>query len=94
MKTSSNPSDPGGRVPPPASDPLEQTPTKQAPGPKTIHPLKAKVHHVAYEWEEEGSMTDGNPDSQVQQAYQDVECGLQDTGRGPPSNRAYQKQKK
>ncbi|MBX7230070.1 MAG: hypothetical protein K1X48_10755 [Burkholderiaceae bacterium] len=94
MKTSSNPSDPGSRAPPPASDPLEQTSTKQAPGPKTIRPLKAAVPHTAYEWEEESSMTDGNPDPQVQQASQDLECGLQDTGRGPPSERAYQKQKK
>lgn len=94
MKTSSNPSDPGSRAPPPASDPLEQTSTKQAPGPKTIRPLKATVPHTAYEWEEESSMTDGNPDPQVQQASQDLECGLQDTGWGPPSERAYQKQKK
>jgi hypothetical protein len=38
-------------------------------------------------------MTHGQPDAQVEQAYRDVQRGLQDTDRGPPADKAYQKQK-
>jgi len=38
-------------------------------------------------------MTHGKPDEQMEQAYLDVQRGLQDTDRGPPSDKAYQKQK-
>jgi len=38
-------------------------------------------------------MTDGEPDAQVEQAYRDVKRGLVDTDRGPPADKAYEKQK-
>lgn len=39
-------------------------------------------------------MTDGEPDAKMEQAYRDVKRGLQDTDRGPPADKAYQKQKR
>lgn len=38
-------------------------------------------------------MTHGKPDEQMEQAYLDAQRGLQDTDRGPPSDKAYRKQK-
>lgn len=48
---------------------------------------------LPHERDQSVDMTHGNPDAQVQQAYRDVQRGLQDTDRGPPADKAYQKQK-
>lgn len=48
---------------------------------------------LPHERDQSVDMTHGQPDAQVQQAYRDVQRGLQDTDRGPPAGRAYQKQK-
>ncbi|MDP3228723.1 MAG: hypothetical protein Q8N13_12195 [Acidovorax sp.] len=51
---------------------------------------KPKLPH---ERDESVDMTHGQPDAQIEQAYRDVKRGLQDTDRGPPADKAYQKQK-
>ena len=51
---------------------------------------KPKLPH---ERDESVDMTHGEPDPQIEQAYRDVQRGLQDTDRGPPADKAYQKQK-
>lgn len=48
---------------------------------------------LPHERDQSVDMTHGQPDAQVRQAYRDVQRGLQDTDRGPPAGRAYQKQK-
>lgn len=48
---------------------------------------------LPHERDQSVDMTHGKPDVQVQQAYRDVQRGLQDTDRGPPADEAYQKQK-
>lgn len=48
---------------------------------------------LPHERDQSVDMTHGQPDGQVQQAYRDVQRGLQDTDRGPPADKAYQKQK-
>lgn len=48
---------------------------------------------LPHERDQSVDMTHGKPDAQVQQAYRDVQRGLQDTDRGPPADKAYQKQK-
>ncbi|MGN8002802.1 hypothetical protein ACTJKQ_06340 [Acidovorax sp. 22279] len=49
---------------------------------------------LPHERDEAVSMTDGEPDAKMEQAYRDVKRGLQDTDRGPPADKAYQKQKR
>ncbi|MDR6213603.1 hypothetical protein QE399_001292 [Paracidovorax wautersii] len=51
------------------------------------------VPQLPHERDQSVGMTDGQPDENVEQAYRDVSRGLQDTDRGPPADRAYQKQK-
>lgn len=48
---------------------------------------------LPHERDESVDMTHGKPDVQIQQAYSDVKRGLQDTDRGPPAGKAYQRQK-
>jgi hypothetical protein len=48
---------------------------------------------LPHERDESVDMTRGEPDAQIEQAYRDVQRGLQDTDRGPPADKAYQKQK-
>ncbi len=94
MKTSPPSIDTPPDLNPPPPEPLVETIKKEAPGPKTIGPLQVTKPKQEYEWEETGEITDGQPDPKVEQAYEDVKRGLQDTGRGPPSERAYEKLKK
>ena len=66
-----------------------QTPPQQEHAAGT--PAAPKLPH---ERDESGAgMTPAAPDSTIQQAYRDVQRGLQDTDRGPPAGKAYQKQK-
>ena len=90
----------------PAQDPTGPEPSvdttkRQAPGPHTQGPVtepgapsnaeeKPKLPH---ERDESVDMTHGEPDAHMEQAYRDVTRGLQDTDRGPPADKAYQKQK-
>lgn len=48
---------------------------------------------LPHEHDQSVGMTDGQRDATVEQAYRDVQRGIQDTDRGPPSEKAYQKQK-
>lgn len=48
---------------------------------------------LPHERDQSVDMTHGKPDAQVEQAYRDIQRGLQDTDRGPPAEKAYQKQK-
>ena len=55
---------------------------------------EARLPKLPHERDESGAgMTPAAPDSTIQQAYRDVQRGLQDTDRGPPAGKAYQKQK-
>jgi hypothetical protein len=48
---------------------------------------------LPHERDESAGMTDGNPSEPIQQAYRDVERGLQDTDRGAEAGRTYEKLK-
>ena len=81
-------------------EPSVDTTKRQAPGPSTQGPVKAgesaarvEKPKLPHERDESVDMTHGEPDPQIEQAYRDVQRGLQDTDRGPPADKAYQKQK-
>lgn len=90
------------RTPAPTGpEPSVDTTKRQAPGPHTPGPMKAgqaaakeEKPKLPHERDESVDMTHGKPDAQIEQAYRDVQRGLLDTDRGPPANRAYQKQKR
>ncbi len=77
---------PGPKGPEPSS---VDTTKRQAPGPDTPGPVKtdataAKANEtpkLPHERDESVDMTHGEPDAQMQQAYRDVQRGLQDTDR-------------
>lgn len=48
---------------------------------------------MPHERDQSVGMTDDHPDENVQQAFRDVQRGLQDTDRGPAADQAYKKQK-
>jgi hypothetical protein len=89
--------------PAPAStgpEPSVDTTKRQASGPigqglskAGQPPAKEEKPKLPHERDESVDMTHGQPDAQVEQAYRDVQRGLQDTDRGPPADKAYQKQK-
>ena len=66
------------------------SPSDAVPATNTSEEQHPKLPH---ERDQSVDMTHGQPDVQVQQAYRDVQRGLQDTDRGPPADKAYQKQK-
>ena len=74
-------------------------PATAAPTVDTTHRQNADLSDACtlpklpHEQDQSVDMTDGKPDEQLEQAYLDVQRGLQDTDRGPPSDKAYQKQK-
>ena len=72
-----------------------QTPaTAGQPTPGAAPPFEsADQPKLPHERDESVDMTHGQPDAQVEQAYRDVQRGLQDTDRGPPAGAAYQKQR-
>lgn len=85
---------------PTAPEPSVNTTKRQAPGPKTQGPLKAgqsaekeEKPKLLHERDESVDMTHGESDPKMEQAYRDVQRGLQDTDRGPSADKAYQKQK-
>lgn len=89
--------DPETQTPPdaPATSVQRAVDTKhpQVP-PRSVHEGEEGASpQLPHERDQSVGMTDGQPDAQVEQAYRDVSRGLQDTDRGPPSERAYQKQK-
>ena len=55
--------------------------------------LSASEGRLPHERDQAIDMTVGARHPEVEQAYEDVQCGLQDTDRGPPADKAYQKQK-
>ncbi|PJI95396.1 hypothetical protein CLU85_0103 [Acidovorax sp. 69] len=86
---------------PSGPEPSVDTTKRQAPGPNTQGPLRvqqppatAEKPKLPHERDESVDMTHGKPDVQIEQAYRDVQRGLQDTDRGPPADKAYQKQKR
>lgn len=81
---------PGPRTQGPLTLEPEAMPTIP-PGPAK-NPI-AQAPKLPHERDESVDMTNHKPDAQIEQAYRDVQRGLQDTGRGPPSEKAYQKQK-
>ena len=80
-------------------EPSIDTTKRQAPGPDTQRPLQAgqsakqEKPKLPHERDESVDMTHGVPDAQMQQAYRDLQRGLQDTDKGPAADRAYPKQK-
>ena len=85
---------------PTGPEPSVDTTKRQAPGPKTLGPLKAgqsaekeEKPKLPHERDESVDMTHGESDPKMEQAYRDVQRGLQDTDRGPSADKAYQKQK-
>lgn len=67
-------------------------PTEQpGSGPEDLGGPEARLPH---ERDEAVGMTDGARHPEVEQAYDDLQRGLQDTDRGVPAHQAYQKQKK
>ena len=80
--------------PPPVSEPSVDTTTKEAPGPETDPvPVKATLPKLPHERDQSIDMTPATPTAEGRQAHRDLARGLQDTDRGPPADRAYQKQK-
>ena len=59
-------------------------------GARAVDTTKPKLPH---ERDESVDMTHGKRDENIEQAYRDVQRGLQDTDRGPPADKAYQRQK-
>ncbi len=99
MPRNTNPDEPTPA--PTGPEPSVDTTKRQAPGPDTQGPLKAgqsaakeENPKLPHERDESVDMTHGKPDAQIEQAYRDVQLGLQDTDRGPPADKAYQKQKR
>jgi hypothetical protein len=70
---------------------LQPQPQPPGSGPEDLDAPEGRLPH---ERDEANAMTGGIPSREVRQAYQDVKNGLQDTDKGPPMDRAYQKQKK
>lgn len=59
-------------------------------GPEDLSGPEARLPH---ERDQATDMTDGERHPEVEQAYKDLQRGLQDTDRGVPAHNAYQKQK-
>jgi len=79
--------------PQPVSEPSVDT-TQKAPGPnKKPAPVKATLPKLPHERDESVDMTPTTPSKIGRQAHRDLARGLQDTDRGPPADKAYQKQK-
>lgn len=68
------------------TEPLQQP----GSGPEDLAGPEGRLPH---ERDQAVDMTDGEPDARVEQAYRDVKRGLVDTDRGPPADKAYEKQK-
>ena len=60
-------------------------------GPEDLRGPEARLPH---ERDQATDMTDGERHPEVEQAYKDLQRGLQDTDRGVPAHNAYQKQKR
>ena len=75
----------------PVAEPSIDTTRREAPGPNTLARVQATQPKLPHERDESVDMTNATPDPQMRQAYVDVQRGLQDTGRGPVSDKAYQK---
>lgn len=55
--------------------------------------LSAPESRLPHERDQAVDMTDGARHPEIEQAYEDLQRGLQDTDRGVPAHRAYRKQK-
>ena len=60
-------------------------------GPENLSGPEARLPH---ERDQATDMTDGERHPEMEQAYEDLERGLQDTDRGVPAHNAYQKQQR
>ncbi|WP_156382438.1 hypothetical protein [Acidovorax sp. Leaf160] len=91
------PQDPESKTPPDATGTSVQrsvdTTRKEIPPNASTQGEDGSAPLMPHERDQSVGMTDGAPDENVQQAFRDVERGLQDTDRGKPAHDAYQKQK-
>jgi hypothetical protein len=84
---------------PPATEPSVDTTRRQTAGThasgdaREQNPSAHESPKLPHERDQSVDMTHGKSDGKVEQAYRDVERGLQDTDRGPAADKAYQKQK-
>ncbi len=69
---------------------VEDSPDAPRTAPENLDGPEARLPH---ERDQATSMTGGIRSPDVEQAYKDVTRGLKDTDKGPPMDRAYQKQK-
>lgn len=69
--------------------------TRKTPDARRADPADPAVPEpkLPHEHDQSVGMTDGQRDANVEQAYRDVQRGVQNTDRGPPSDKAYQRQK-
>lgn len=87
-----NAPDPSPETPaPPVSEPSIDTTKRQAPGPQTPGPVKVEAPKLPHERDQSVDMTQDTPHPEMKQAYNDLQRGLKDTDRGPPSDAAYKK---
>ena len=87
-----NAPDPSPETPaPPVTEPSIDTTKRQAPGPQSPGPVKVEAPKLPHERDQSVDMTQDTPHPEMKQAYSDLQRGLQDTGRGPPSDAAYKK---
>ncbi len=96
MSRAPKPSAPDPKSPHPTVNTTERQapkPTTPAPRRTTSVPAGGDQPKLPHERDESVDMTHGAPDARMEQAHRDVERGLQDTDRGPPTDKAYQKQK-
>jgi hypothetical protein len=83
---------PSATVPPRTERRVDTTQPSAQPGsgPEDLGGPEGRLPH---ERDQSVDMTDGARHPEVEQAYEDVKRGLQDTDRGVPAHNAYQKQK-
>ncbi|GKT24922.1 hypothetical protein [Acidovorax sp. SUPP3334] len=72
---------------------IDTTQPHPAPDAETKN-LDTPEPRLPHERDQAVEMTGGEPSEEMQQAYKDVQRGLQDTDRGKPAHDAYQKQKR
>ncbi len=72
---------------------VDTTQSHPAPDADSQHP-DGPEPRLPHERDQSVEMTGGEPSEEMQQAYKDVQRGLQDTDRGKPAHEAYQKQKR
>lgn len=93
LDKSVDPADPAAPVPARTERRTDTTRASGLPssGPEDLSGPEARMPH---ERDEAVDMTGGARHPEIEQAFEDLERGLQDTDRGIPAHNAYQKQKR